>query len=43
MVLFIASGFSTSTLVRNDEVEAPMLHLPTKSDEIASNFIQEQM
>ena len=33
MVLFIASGFSTSTVVTN-EVEAPTL----KSDEIASDF-----
>ena len=35
--VFIASGFSTSTLV-NREVNAPRHYLRTKSGEIASNF-----
>ena len=42
VVLFVASGFSTPTLVIS-EVEAPMLYLLTISDEITSNFIQEQI
>ena len=37
----VVFGISTPTLVKS-EVEAPMLYLQTKSDEIASNFIQEQ-
>ena len=37
--LFIANAFNTSALVSN-EIEAPMLHLRTKSDGNAPNFFQ---
>ena len=40
--VFIASGFSTSTLV-NREVNAPRHYLRTKSGEIASNFSRNEI